>query len=260
MGAVRTLNLISSGTLAFLCTAGCAATQDTGLLAIPTWDFISSENAQTSDSTFDLGDFVPAHDTLYAIPLTSRVKAGEPVRILVITGEPARPFSYMAGVSVTAPRISGFDYVPRSFNVGALGGDKWAMDGFWSALPDKEILAYPDNFIRPTDMGSLRHIDFNVTPLGQFEDLWQDNASGALFNFEATFSAPGVYRLGFVENDLTDVTYYSDHNLYSQFWGDITNQHEGVPNTITVTDADGNVPLVPTVPGIQSPPPLPTIH
>ena len=245
--------LAITGAIMLLLGAGCSATKGTGTLERPTWDYITNANAETSAETFSLEGFQPADDTLYAIPLQSKVKVGQSVRIVVVTGIPSHPFSYMTGVSVAAPAVSGHEYVRRSFNVGAPGGGTWEKDGFWSASPGGEILAFPDNFIQGTTGEGLRMLDFNVTPIGNFDDVIE--VSGALFNYEATFSKPGVYKLGFVENYIVDRTYYFDHNLYPhKFWGNISNQHAGVPNTVTVTDAEGNSPApLPQVPAPHGP-------
>jgi hypothetical protein len=246
MQPVHLPKLVIATAMALSLIAGCSSTQGMGTLEKPTWDYLNTVGAGTSGEAFTLADFQPVDDTLYAIPLKTTVKAGDPVRIVVVTGVPFHNFSYMNGVAVTAPASSGYDYVRRSFNVGAVGGSQWAMDGFWSAITDREILSFPDKFIATTTGQGQRIIDFNVTPIGYGADV--QGASGVLFNFEATFSKPGVYAIGFLESDFVDRTYYNDSNLYPHFlWGDVTNQHSGVPNSITVTDAEGNLPASSTV-------------
>jgi len=184
--------------------------------------------------------FVPAPDTLYAIPLSSTVAVGAPVTVLVYTGDPANPFLYMNGVRVIAANTSGFTYVDNSFNVGVAGGAAGDVDGIWSQLPvaPNGFLLPPDNFIQETDTNGQTAIDFNVTPTySGTPDATYDlvNGSGALFNFQATFSTPGTYQLGFMQHDVVDNTYYQDHNLLpNYFWGDITNVHPGFTTTITV--------------------------
>src|SRR4051812_26795849 len=96
----RILVLLFAATLALLLSAGCSATESMGTLDKPAWDYLQT-SAQTSGDAFNFDQFVPAADTLYAIPLQQRVKAGEPVRIVVVTGVPSGPISYMSGVAVS---------------------------------------------------------------------------------------------------------------------------------------------------------------
>jgi hypothetical protein len=177
-------------------------------------------------------------DTLYAIPAVSAVNAGAPVRIIVLTGDPASPFQYMTGVRVVTDSGSGFKYVDDSFNVGMPGGDADDVDGIWAddelALGNGDFLLAPDSFYDPVDAGGgLRGFDFNVTPLGATGNM--QVGEGALFNFEATFDTPGTYTLGFQHFETVNRTYYQDNNQASDyFWSEITNVHLGVPNSITV--------------------------
>lgn len=174
---------------------------------------------------------VLAADTLYAIPLQGSAAAGEPVRIVVATGVPANPFQFMNGCRVTAP--TGFTYVANSLNLGNPGGGAGDADGFWAGMnPGGGLTLPPDGFIREFDLGGGQTgISFNVTPLGGSD---QTTASGALFMFEATFAA-GSNRLGFQEaTGAVKRTFYSDGALTEYFWGDISNNHAGVPNSVDV--------------------------
>jgi hypothetical protein len=175
---------------------------------------------------------VLAADTLYAIPLVSSAGAADTVTIVVATGVPANPFQFMNGCRVTAP--TGFDYVATTFNVGVPGGGAGDVDGFWSGMnPGGGFLLPPDNFIVGTDLGGgSTGIDFNVTPIGG-SDVTTDE--GALFNFGATFSA-GTNTLGFQDVSGVSRTYYTDSNAApDRFWGDITNNHAGIPNSVDVS-------------------------
>jgi len=180
---------------------------------------------------------VPAADTLYAIPLSSTVAAGDPVTIEVITGDPANPFQYLTGVRVTFPTAAGVDYVKNSFNVGATGGAADDPDGFWTAMGSPTFLLAPDSFYQVTDDvqdgdPAIEALDFNVTPLGGSDVT---TGSGPLFNFQVTFANAGTYQLGFQQTFTVNRTYYQDGNQAPDyFWGDITNNHAGVPNSVTV--------------------------
>jgi hypothetical protein len=191
---------------------------------------------------------VPAADTLYAIPANSNVNAaaseaaaeadaGSQCTIVVVTGDPANPFQYMTGVRVTFPVAAGVGYVKNSFNVGTPGGAADEVDGFWTNMGSPTFLLAPDSFYAVTDDvqdgdPALECLDFNVTPLGGSD---VDTGSGALFNFKAFFRNAGTYTLGFQQVFTVNRTYYQDTNQAPDyFWGDITNVHAGVPNSVTV--------------------------
>jgi hypothetical protein len=181
--------------------------------------------------------FTPAADTLYAIPLSTTTTVGTPVTVLVFTGDPANPFQYMTGVRVvTTAAVGDFDYDSGSFNVGMPGGAADDVDGIWSAMGinNGDFLLAPDSFYNPVDAGGgLTGLDFNVTPLGGSDLTGSEN--GALFNFGATFSTPGTYTLGFQQTNVVNRTYYQDGNQAPDyFWADITNNHAGIPNSVTV--------------------------
>jgi hypothetical protein len=103
---------------------------------------------------------------------------------------------------------------------------------------DSAFLLAPDSFYKAT--GDLQDgdpniecLDFNVTPLNG-RDL--QRASGALFNFQATFDNPGRWKLGFQQQQTVSRTYYQDNSQSPDcFWGDISNEHVGVANSVTVT-------------------------
>lgn len=178
-----------------------------------------------------------APDTLYAIPLLETARVGQRVPIVITTGDPANPLHSVAGVRVCLPSGSGFDFVPGSLNFGAPGGNITDVDGFWSAMPglqDGDFLLYPDTiWWDPIETGDGRRaIDFNVSPLGSENVL---DGAGPLFNFELTFANLGTWKLSFQQTNVVNRTYYQDGNQATDyFWGDITNNHPGVPNSVTV--------------------------
>lgn len=175
-------------------------------------------------------DFKP--DTLYAWPLSTTAAVDEPVRIVVATGVPASPLAFMNGCAVSFSG-GGADYVPGSFNLGAPGGEAWAVDGIWSAAAPQGFIEVDDVLLQwsVTTGGGLTRMDFNVTPLYGSEIT---DAEGELFSFEAVFAEPGTYTIGFVQFNQVNRTYYSDWSATDHFWGDISNNHAGVANTITV--------------------------
>lgn len=171
-------------------------------------------------------------DTLYAIALDTTVSVDQPTTVIVVTSVPANPFQYLNGCRVTAP--TGFTYVPNSFNVGMTGGAAGDADGFWTNMaPSGGFLLAPDNFYEPVSGGpGLTAYSFNVTPIGGADTT---TSSGPLFNFEASFSAAGTYTLGFLqESGGIKRTYYSEGSGTEYFWGDISNNHAGIPSTVTV--------------------------
>jgi len=201
--------------------------------------FTATANGLTSTATTATVNCAPvtlAADTLYAFPLQSTVQVGQPVTIEVATGVPAHAFEFMNGARVIAPDTSGFAYVANSFNVGAPGGQEGDIDGIWSAMSPAPsgFLLPQDSFIVATHVGNQTAIDFNVTPLNGSD---MTTASGALFNFQATFTTPGTYNLGFMLSaNGIDTTWYTDHTTGpNQYWSDITNLHTGFPSSITVT-------------------------
>lgn len=191
-------------------------------------------NGGTAQTTANVSQaaIVLAADTLYAVPLQGSAGAGDTVTVIVATGVPANPFQFNNGTRVTAP--TGFAYVSNTFNIGMPGGDAGAVDGFWTAMnPGGGFLLAPDNFITETDLGGgLIGISFNCTPIGGSD---QNASSGAIFNFGANFGA-GANTLGFAEADgPIKRTYYSDGAATEYFWGDITNNHAGIPNSVDVS-------------------------
>jgi hypothetical protein len=183
-------------------------------------------------------------DTLYAYPVERHVQPSEPVTIVVASGRPANPFQYMTGVRVTVPQEAGFHYVKNSFNVGAPGGAADDPDGFWAAMEfdpgsateqtrGMNFLLAPDKFYTVVDAGAgLSGLDFNVTPLGGNDT---QAAWGPLFNFQATFDYAGRWQLTFQQTNVVNRVYYQDHNQSPDYyWGDVSNNHVGIANSVTV--------------------------
>jgi hypothetical protein len=191
-----------------------------------------------------IGPFTP--DTLFAIPLVSEIFAGDSVTIVVATAVTANPFQYMNNVRVTIPQASGAQYVggtsgyggtgdaPGSFDVGLPGGGWGDVDGFWTCMaPAGGFLMPVDSFIRRSDAGGgLYGFDFNLTPLGGSDTT---TCEGALFNFRLLIPNAGTWQLGFQQDNIVPRTYYQDGNIAPvYYWGDISNDHAGIPNSVTV--------------------------
>jgi len=174
-----------------------------------------------------------APDTLYAIPQQTAAAVDEPVRIIVATGVPASPFQYMNMVSVTVE--NGAAYEPGSFNPGDVGGGTNEVDGYWAAMDPAPVsmLTPPEVFIQDEDIGGGRsRWEFTLPPVPGEDET---EAQGVLFNFEFSFGAAGTYTLGFQKDTGTvKRTYYSDQGENEYFWGDISNDHDGVPRSIVV--------------------------
>lgn len=221
---------VTGGTAVFTFSADDAFAGATG-----TATFTATANGLSSaseDLAVDCPAIVLADDTLYAIPQQVSAATGEEMTIVVVTGTPAFPFHFMNAVRVTFPAASGVEYVDDSFNVGAIGGARDAVDGIWTAVNPGGFLLGSDSFIVERSVDTFTVLDFNVTPLGG-DDV--TTASGALFNFGVTFANAGTWEIGFQEADFTLRTYYTDSTETPQRpWGDIGNDHTGVANTVTV--------------------------
>jgi hypothetical protein len=176
-----------------------------------------------------------AFDSLYAIPQQTTAGTGDAVRIVVATGIPANPFKFMNGVRVTFSAGEP-SFVAGSYNVGAVGGAQLDADGIWEGVA-------PESFLLPTDYmlgftnydqtGGTWAIDFNVTPINANQSIGHE---GELFNFEVAFAEAGMVVLGFKQFYQVKRTYYSDEDSNEYYWGDISNNHAGVANSITVTE------------------------
>lgn len=204
--------------------------------------WLRSTNAQVPEGgAWSLPDdgfrtLAPVADTLYAIPLATQTTTGSPVKIIVVTGRTASPLCYMNLVSVTVE--SAAQYVPGSFNIGTPGGSRLDTDGCWALMgppPPSNYLDLGDALIPGAPVGiggGFERYEFCIAPL----DATQlTGASGVLFNFELVFNTPGTYTLGFQDLDNTRRrTFYSEENETYHYWSDISNDHPGIPHSITV--------------------------
>ncbi len=164
-------------------------------------------------------------DTLYAIPQASHAAVGEPVRILVATGQPAGRLQFADCITVSFE--SGGAYVPQSFNIGWPGGARLATDGYWELLgppaPGNGMyLDIGDNKVPgrgslPED--GLEYLAFAVVSQGPFDAPATIGNGATLFNFELAFSQPGTYHLGFIQyiGD-KDMTHYADQDGHDLHW------------------------------------------
>jgi hypothetical protein len=213
----------------------------------------------TASEDIDVDPIVLDADTIYAIPMmvaggvatsgsnNNVIDGGDTFPVVIATGVPANAFQYLNGVGLTVEGATtggawdlgaGGVYVAATFNVGALGGNADAVDGFWADMGPGSFLMPPDNFIQPTDIGGGRiRISFNLTPIGGSDVT---TASGALINFEMAFGAAGTYTLGFQDVSGVNRTYYSDGANTEYLWGTLhadetgTLNVAGVNNEITV--------------------------
>ncbi|MEZ5336900.1 MAG: hypothetical protein R3F46_01440 [bacterium] len=186
-------------------------------------------------------------DTLYAIPLQTEAAVGEAVRVLIATGDLTQ--SGLTSIN-TELRVDGaWNYVADSFNLGEPGGARLDPDGFWEGIVSQKqtwLLGADEAGIQPTyfdPAGSeysrlsilLGMTDFSIGPISE---------GGVVYSFQLSFDEPGTYTLDF--NDVvgkTLRTYYNnavediEGNALvptNHFWADISNQHDGLPNSITV--------------------------
>jgi len=198
---------------------------------------VSGPNGGTA--TTDVQITVPpvtlAPDTLYAVPAPTAAAISEAVTVTVLTGVPAHPLQFVNGIGLTIEADA--EKVAWSFNIGTVDQAPfgWYGDGYWTAMaPSGGFLLPPDNFIVATDIGDGRERwDFNCTPIGGSD---QTTASGALFNYQFTFLAPGLKTFGFEVVHGVNRTYYSDGSTTEYFWGDTTNHSAGIPNSVEVVE------------------------
>ncbi|MBN2082849.1 PKD domain-containing protein [bacterium] len=173
------------------------------------------------------GYVLPA-DSLAAIPAQTTASDGDHVLITVRTNQTASPFMYLTGVGVTME--TGNDYVSNTFNVGSPGGERDGVDGIWVVIDPTGFLLPSDFMISPSDIGGGRQrLDFNVIPIGGNQVA---SGTGDLFNFELEIHSS--VTLGFEQFHDVKRTYYGDSEMNEYFWGTISNNYAGVPNSITL--------------------------
>ncbi len=178
-------------------------------------------------STFDFSysvvpasQYEPLH--LYAIPSKSTVSAGEEFTVALRTGLiPQSQAVLTARVALLFPVE--FAYVPDSFNTGAQGGDKWAVDGFWALQPSEDafFLTYPDSWLEevPGPGGGLHHMEISLAAA----QLTPQYGSGVLCNLKLKCDKPGTYALSFLESTDVVVTSFTT-DAGEVLWHDISNK------------------------------------
>jgi PKD repeat protein len=155
-------------------------------------------------------DFIASYgldpDTLYAIPQQTTAAVGEPVRILVATGQPANALVFLSSVGFTVETAGA--YVANSFNIGEPGGARLDTDGYWALMvppiDDDNYMDTGDSHIpgQATDIGGgLHRYNFAVISMSLSDPPASIGGGAVLFNFELSFSTPGTYHLGFQAND-----------------------------------------------------------
>lgn len=198
---------------------------------------IAGGDASVSDFIGMDQGLILAPDTLYAIPLQTSASVGEPVTVCIATGQPANSLVFLSSVGLTAETAG--TYVPFSFNVGDPGGAGLDTDGYWVLMgppppPNGAYLVQDETQwpYEPTDIGGgFQRYNFGVVTQGPFTAPASIGNGAILFNVQLTFSAPGVYHLGFQQNDGEfDQTFYSDDLGNNFYWTTLDNS-----NTITVS-------------------------
>lgn len=193
-----------------------------------------------------------AADTLYVVPHSTQVFVGHPVRVSVVTGPTASPLIALEACHVTVE--SGGAYVDNSFNIGAPGGEREAVDGAWTQVGPTGFNLEADGMIVPLDIGGGRvAYTFRARTSGGSEVA---GLAGELFNFELMFSAAGTYRLGFRDESELNRTWYLDGAAGEHQWGilmaDITGSLHpsisGRTNQIEVTvNPNNHAPVIENV-------------
>jgi hypothetical protein len=173
----------------------------------------------------DFYDLPP--DSIVAIPTRTEAHKGEHVGVLVYINETTNPFRYVNAIGITLE--AGNSYVTESFSSGDPGGGHWpGADGVWATMIPPSSPGFGDFRGRDAGDGLIR-FDVNFTP-SPGDDLL--NATGALCYFEIEIGSD--LTLGFQEFNQVKRTYYSDNSLNEYYWGDSSNNHAGVPNSITM--------------------------
>jgi hypothetical protein len=200
---------------------------------------VTAENdlglSDTAEVDVDLRVFWVEEDTLYALPLSHKAAVEQPVTVVVVSSVLSNPFLYMNSVAVIVEDDA--DYVHDSFNYGAIGGAPTAVDGIWQLVEPASFLQTPESFlIQPTlpspengiPEGRKRY-QFSIAPFGG-EAV--DFAEGIVFNFELTFSEPGLKRIGLQQADWIKRTFYTDGSSNEYFWGTLMADEYGVLNVV----------------------------
>jgi hypothetical protein len=187
------------------------------------------------------------NDTLLAIPLAGSATTADVVKFVLATGDLPNAFRLATGVSPTFP--TGTAYVTSTFDFGgpAAGdpavnptatADQSTVDGIWT-LVGASPSPVPDAFLPEfTSSGGDTYYTFPLVPFSGSDiaaNAAIDGANQALCNIHVSFSAPGNYTLGFIEQDGgSNLTFYqTDATVH--YWGDITNAGGTVDTSIDVT-------------------------
>jgi hypothetical protein len=190
-------------------------------------------------------------DTLYALPLKTTVRVGEAVRIVVASGPTAHPFEAGgATVVIPVPRddLTHVQVLYETLDYGAPGGGEEVADGIWGQVAGNTSVYKPG-------ISEIQEYTFGDAESGAEAKAIQcfpyiygrdpiAGAQGALFNFEVTFAKPGDYPLLFQLGEQRP-SYPGDaiHPLRTHYtlssdnrhgWTDISNDHPGIPNSVTV--------------------------
>jgi hypothetical protein len=199
-------------------------------------------------------EFKAKPDTLYAIALTPEVRVGEPALVSIVSGETPNLFLGFNSITVTFSHLA--SYVDFTMEYGSAGGEWQAyfidneffedphLDGIWAAINPVYLsscwLDCSETY--PWDLGDGRcAMDFGTYPSTGKPVM----CGGEIFNFQVVFDQPGTVSLGFLDewayydDFFVRMTKYYGKDTYPTVyreWADITNDHPGIPNTITVTD------------------------
>jgi hypothetical protein len=157
-------------------------------------------------------EFGPASESLsqFAREMESvPASNGQTFTIVAKALDLSEPIQQMNGVRVVFPES--FSYVPKSFNVGSIGGARDDVDGIWSSFTAGFLIA-PDSFFVTQALGDGRqYIDFNVTTLQRTLNA-APVSYGDLFNFKLQSNGGEPLSLEFQMFD-------ADGNPSSYFFG-----------------------------------------
>jgi hypothetical protein len=150
------------------------------------------------------------------VPEVQLAYPGQPVRIVVSTTKTASEFRN-ATVRILYPATC--HYKASSFNIGAPGGTRWAVDGVWSLTDALNFIDPPGDF--PEVQIDAGHNAIDV-PLTSDATTGAVGASGALFNFELV--AGGDAAFSFSRGSLAQpLTAYFDAAGDAHFWSSDSN-------------------------------------
>ena len=183
---------------------------------------------QAGSSTFEFSytvigeaEYEPLH--LYAIPDKSQIHTGEEVTITMYTGLIPEKLGF-TGVNFGLNYADSVEYVPNSFNVGAVGGETWEVDGIWDRgiYDEAYFIPAPDAWIKEKQLNGLsgNFLPFTVAPVG----FPPQSGEGELCNLRLKFSESGVYPIQFVGRITVDRTFFDVYGSGKRgYWHDISN-------------------------------------